>query len=416
MTFMLLRALKHKNFRLFFFGQSVSLMGTWMQQVAMSWLAYRLTHSAWMLGLVGFSTQIPTFFIAPFAGVLVDRWTRRKVVLLTQALSLLQALTLTFLVLTHQVSIGWILTLSVLLGFLNAFDVPARQSFLIEMIGKREDLGNAIALNSSMFNVARLVGPLLAGLLIAAGGEALCFFLNAVSYLAVILAISAMKIPAKKKTAHSPPILQQLREGFVYVSSFTPVRRILLLLAIAGFMGMPYTVLMPVFAKEVLGGGPQTLGFLVASTGAGALSGAVYLASRKNVRGLLMRLSAASLIFGAALTAFSFSRSFWPSMGFLFLAGFGMMVQTIASNTILQTLVDDSMRGRVMSFFTVALMGMTPFGHLLAGFLASRAGGPQTLVFGGLACLLSTLWFLSRLPSTRRLVREVYLRKGVISG
>ena len=379
----------------------------------MSWLVYRMTHSPLMLGLVGFTSQIPTFFLAPFAGVAADRFTRRRIVLITQALSMIEAFFLTYLVVSGHVRIEWIFVLSAVMGFLTAFDVPARQSFVIEMIGKKEDLGNAIALNSSLFNGARLIGPSVAGALIALGGEALCFFINGLSYLAVILAITAMRMPARKRTAAPYPILQGLRLGFTYALRSAPIRGILLLLALVSFTGLPYLVLLPIFAKDVLGGGPQTLGFLTAATGIGALLAALYLAWQRSVKGLAKKIAFASFVFGISLIGFSLSRNVWISAGFLALAGFGMMMQTVASNTILQTLVEDDMRGRVMSFFTMALMGMTPFGSLCSGWLAGRFGATRALALGGLVCLAGACVFLSRLPRIRSRLREVYAEKGI---
>lgn len=388
-------------------------MGTWMQQVAMGWLVYRLTHSAVLLGVVGFSSQIATFFFAPFAGVLTDQWTKRSILLTTQALLMLQAFALAFLVYANLVSIPWVLGISIFAGFLSAFDVPARQSFLIEMIENREDLGNAIALNSSIFNAARLVGPSIAGILIAMSGETLCFLMNGLSYLAVIAAIGAMTITPHKKTSQNTDLLGDLREGFDYVFGFAPIRSILMLLGFISFTAMPFTVLMPVFAKEILMAGPKTLGFLIGATGLGALSGAIYLASRKKVRGLLMNITFATALFGLGLIAFSFCRNLWLSLFFLVVAGFGMMTHIIASNTILQTLVDDDKRGRVMSFFTMALMGMTPFGSLAAGFLASKIGAQATVRLGGEACLLGGLAFIIHLPKLRAMVHKVYVERGI---
>ena len=358
-----------------------------MQQVAMSWLVYRLTGSAFLLGLVGFVSQIPTFLLAPVAGVLADRWDKRRLLITTQTLSMLQAAALAFFVLAGTVQVWQILTLGLILGIINTFDIPARQSFIVEMVDNREDLGNAIALNSSMFNAARLIGPSIAGLLVAAVGEGVCFILNALSYLAVIVALVAMRLkPGKPKRARRH-ILHELREGVGYAFGFSPIRSILLLIALVSLMGMPYSILMPVFARDILHGGPHTFGFLMAASGCGALASTVYLASRKSVIGLGKLIATAAAIFGAGLIAFAFSNSLFLSLFFLCLTGFGAMALVASSNTILQTIVEDDKRGRVMSLFTMAFIGMAPFGSLIAGTLANAIGARNTLLIGGVSCL-----------------------------
>ena len=409
-----LRALEHRNFQLFFGGQSISLIGTWMQRIALGWLVYHMTNSPFLLGVVGFAGQIPTFLLAPFAGVFADRWNRHRILIVTQSLAMVQALVLSLLVLTGTVVIWHIMVLSIFLGTINAFDTPARQSFLVEMVEKKEDLSNAIALNSSMVNVARLLGPSLAGILISVVGEGLCFLLNGVSYLAVIAALLAMKIK-KRETKHQPSkVWAGLREGFAYAFGFSPIGAVLLLLALMSFMGMPYTILMPVFARDVLHGGPHTLGFLMGASGVGALGGALYLASRKSVLGLGRLISVATALFGIGLVAFSHSRLLALSIPLMFITGFGMIVEMAASNTVLQTIVEDDKRGRIMSFFTMAFMGMTPFGSLFAGFLASRIGAPNTLLIGGLACLAGAAAFALKLPALREVARPVYVKMGII--
>ncbi len=410
------RSLSHRNYRLFFGGQGLSLVGTWMQQIAVSWLVYRLTHSVFMLGVVGFAGRIPTFVLAPAAGVLVDRWNRHRTLVLTQILSMIQALILAILVLTGTVLVWQIIVLTVLLGLINAFDVPARQSFVVDMIGRKEDLGNAIALNSSMVNGARLVGPSLAGILIAVVGEGLCFLANAASFLAVIVSLLAMKgIPKKPKVVHAH-FLRGLKEGFSYAFGFAPIRSLLLLLALVSLMGMGYMVLMPVFAKEILHGGPNTYGFLMGATGVGALAGALFLASRKSVVGLGRIIVAASSIFGVGLIGLSLTRSFILALVFMTVVGFGMMVQMASTNTVIQTIVDEDKRGRVMSFYAMAFMGMTPFGSLVAGSLANSIGVPYTVAIGGAGCIAGSMLFSRKLPELRRLVRPIYLRKGIIAG
>jgi MFS family permease len=413
-TRLLMRALKHRNYRLFFGGQTLSLIGTWMQQIAMSWLVYRITGSALLLGVVGFTGQIPTFLLAPVAGVLADRWNRRRLLLWTQTLSMLQAATLAALVLFGIVQVWHIIVLSLFIGMVNAFDIPARQSFLVEMIEKREDLGNAIALNSSMVNGTRLIGPSIAGVLIAALGEGICFLLNAVSYMAVIAALAAMRVKPKETQAHKKPILHELREGIHYAYNVMPIKAILLLLAVVSLMGMPYTVLLPVFAKDVLHGGANTFGFLMAAAGIGAFVSAILLASRKSVLGLGKIIPLAAGVFGLGVASFALSRSLWLSLFLLFLAGLGMMAQLASSNTILQTIVDDNKRGRVMSLFTMSFMGMTPFGSLLAGVLAGKIGVTNTLLLGGSTCFLGALIFASKLRMLRDRIRPIYEKMGII--
>ena len=411
---LIFRALSHRNYRLFFGGQSISLIGTWLQLTAMSWLVFRLTHSSFLLGVVGFTGRIPTFLFASFAGALVDRWNRHRLLVATQVFSMIQALVLAALVLTETITIWHIIVLAFSLGLINAFDIPVRQSFVVEMIERKEDLGNAIALNSSMVNGARLVGPTIAGILIATLGEGLCFLLNGLSFVAVIAALLAMKIIPKKKVKQRTPLWQGIKEGYRYAFGFAPIRYLLLLLALISFMGMPYTVLMPVFAGKILHGGPQTLGFLLGATGVGALSGAIFLASRKSVLGLGRIVVIASSLFGIGLIGFSSSRFFWLSMVMMIPTGFGMMVQMTSTNTLLQTIVDEDKRGRVMSFYTMAFMGMVPFGSLFAGSLASKIGAPTTTMIGGIFCILGSVLFAKKLPSLRAMLRPIYTKKGII--
>lgn len=409
-----MRALRSRNFRLFFAGQSISLIGTWMQRIAMSWLVYRLTHSALLLGVAGFAGQIPTFLLAPFAGVLADRWNRHRTLIVTQTLAMLQAVVLWVLVLTGTVQVWHIIALAVMLGAINAFDMPVRQSFVVQMIEGKEDLGNAIALNSSMVNAARLLGPAAAGVLIAVFGEGICFLLNALSYLAVIAALVAMRIAPVSERAANGRVLEGIKEGFSYVFGFEPIRYIILLLALVSLMGMPYQVLMPVFAKDVLGGGPHTLGFLMGASGLGALVGTVYLACRRSVRGLGSVIAVSAAVFGLGLIAFSFSHVVWFSMVLMFFTGLGMIVQMAASNTVLQTVVDDDKRGRVMSFYTMAFMGMAPFGSLLAGALAARIGAPNTLVVGGVFTIAGAIVFARKLGTMREILHPIYRKMGII--
>jgi len=411
---LLFRALRHRNYRLFFAGQSISLIGTWMQRIAMSWLVYRLTHSVLLLGVTGFAGQIPTFLLAPFAGVLADRWNRHRTLVVTQALAMIQAVVLTVLVMTGTIEVWHIVTLAVILGTINALDMPVRQSFIVHMIEGRDDLGNAIALNSSMVNAARLLGPSIGGILIAAFGEGICFLMNALSYIAVIAALLAMRIPPVPARPAGGRVLDGLREGFSYVFAFRPIRYIILLLALVSLMGMPYQVLMPAFAKDVLGGGPHTLGFLMGASGLGALIGTVYLACRRNVRGLGTVIAAGAAVFGMGLVAFSFSRVVWLSLVLVLVAGLGMMVQMASSNTVLQTVVDDDKRGRVMSFYTMAFMGMAPFGSLLAGALAARIGAPNTLLVGGVFTVAGAVLFATKLRAIREILHPIYRKMGIM--
>jgi MFS family permease len=410
----ILRALHHRNYRLFFSGQSISLIGTWMQLIALNWLVYRLTHSAVLLGVVGFSSRIPTFVFASFAGVLADRWNRHHALVVTQTLSTVQALILAALVLTETISIWHVIVLSLCLGFINAFDIPIRQSFVVDMIERREDLGNAIALNSSLVNGARLVGPSVAGMLIATLGEGICFLLNGISFLAVIAALLAMRIKPARREKQNPNVLRGLQEGFSYAFGFAPIRSILLLLALVSLMGMPYMVLMPIFAGKILHGGPRIFGFLLGASGLGALVGALYLASRSSILGLGRMIVISSCVFGIGLIVFSLSRVFWLSLVSMLLTGSGMMVQMASSNTVLQTIVDEDKRGRVMSFYTMAFMGMVPFGNLLGGGLASLIGAPGTVMFGGASCILGSFLFARKLPLLREMIRPIYIRMGIV--
>jgi MFS family permease len=408
------RALRHRNFRLFFGGQSISLIGTWMTRIATAWLVYRLTRSAMLLGVVGFMGQIPTFLLAPFAGVWVDRLDRRRVLVWTQTLSAVQSLALAALTLTNTITIPWILGLAVMQGLINAFDMPGRQAFLVQMVEDRSDLGNAIAINSSMVNVARLIGPSLAGIVIAASSEGWCFLIDGVSYLAVIASLLMMRIHVPPTARKITSTFTELKEGWTYVSGFLPIRTILLLFAVVSLMGMPFVVLMPVFAAKVLHGNANTLGFLMGAVGVGALISAISLAARKSVRGLIRMFPISAAVFGAGLIGFGLSRGFWLSVLMALIAGMGMMQGMAASNTIIQTLVDEDKRGRVMSYYTMAFVGMAPFGSLLAGSMASAIGAPLAVIINGAAVVVGAGWFASRLPAVRRVVRPIYQEMGIL--
>ncbi len=408
------RSLRYRNYRLFFSGQSLSLIGTWIQRIATPWLVYHLTDSAFMLGLVGFAGQIPTFLLAPFAGVLTDRWNKYHLLIATQIAAMIQALILTLLYFGGNIHVWQIVVLNIFLGCVNAFDTPARQSFLIEMVEKREDLGNAIALNSSMVNGARLLGPSIAGVLIALTGEGICFLLNGISYLFVIASLVMMRIKPRKVIIKEKHVIREMKEGISYAFNFAPIRYIIYLLALVSLMGMSYSVLMPVFAKEVLHGDSHTFGFLMGASGLGALAGALYLASRKSVIGLVEIIPLASGLFGLGLIAFSFSRFQFLSMGLMVIAGLGMMVMMASSNTILQTVVDDDKRGRVMSFYAMAFMGTAPFGSFLAGSLAKILGTPYTILIGGATCIIGALLYSRKIPEIRKVIKPVYARMGLM--
>ena len=409
------RSLQYRNYRLFFSGQSLSLIGTWMQRIAMPWLVYHMTGSVLLLGVVGFAGQIPTFLLAPVAGVLTDRRSRYHVLLVTQIISMIQASILAFLCLTGLIEIWHIVVLSIALGCINAFDVPSRQSFVIDMVEKKEDLGNAIALNSLMFNAARLIGPSIAGIMLASTGEGICFLLNAVSYIFVIVSLLMMRIKIKKPGKRKSEILQELKDGLNYTFGFPPIKHILVLLSIVSLMGMSYSVLMPVYAKEILNGGSHAYGFLMGAAGFGALLGAIFLASRVSVIKIGRIVPAAAILFGSGLIILSFTKILSLSLLLMVFIGLGMMLQTAASNTILQTITDDDKRGRVMSFYTMAVMGTAPFGSLLAGGLAKIFGTPVTIFVGGLVCIIGALFFLRKLPELKNLAQPVYVRKGIIT-
>ena len=409
-----LRALRHRNFRLFTFGQSISLVGTWMQQVAVGWLVYRLTESPLLLGVVAFVAQGPSFFLAPLSGVFADRYEKRRIVLVTQVVMMVQALSLAALVLSDQVTIGWIVVLMAVLGAATGFDIPARQSFLIEMVGDRDDLPNAIALNSSMFNAARLVGPAIAGVAVALVGEGWVILLNGLSYVAVIASLLLMRVPTPHRRSHQGEVFRHMLEGFRYAYHAVPIRLLLTLVAATSLVGAPFSVLLPVVARETLGGGPETLGLLMSAVGLGALGGALFLASRSSVVGLGRVIAGGALLFGSALVGTALSQVLWLTLPLLMAAGFGMMSQMAACNTVLQTIVEDDKRGRVMSLYTMAFIGTAPLGSLLLGAAADRVGTAATIAAGGAVVIGAGALFGSRLPLIRRHVRPIYERLGII--
>lgn len=408
------RSLKYRNYRLFFGGQSMSLIGTWMQRIAMPWLVYHMTGSALLLGVVSFAGQIPTFLLSPFAGVITDRFNRYKVLLITQIFSLVQAFILAILALTGTIQMWHIIVLSIVLGCINAFDVPSRHSFVIEMVEKKEDIGNAIALNSMMFNGARIIGPSIAGIMLATAGEGICFLINAISYIFVIASLLMMHVKPRVIPEKENHFLKELKEGLDYTFGFAPIKHLILLLAVVSLMGTSYQVLMPVFAKEVLHGGSQTFGFLMGAAGLGALLGAIFLASRESVLKLGRIIPAAAGLFGAGLIILSFIKVYPITLILMVLIGLGMMLHTASSNTILQTITEDDKRGRVMGFYTMAIMGTAPFGSLIAGFLAKIMGTQETIMIGGVSCVVGALLFFKKLPELKSLVRPVYVKMGII--
>ncbi|MGO8793568.1 MAG: MFS transporter [Candidatus Sulfotelmatobacter sp.] len=409
------RALRHRNFKLFFFGQGISVIGTWMTRLATSWLVYRLTHSALLLGVVGFSGQIVSFLLGPFAGVWVERVNRRQLLVWTQALASVQSLALAALTLAHVINLWEIIALTALQGLINAFDMPGRQSFLIQMVEDRNDLGNAIAINSSMANGARLIGPAIAGLVIGAFGEGWCFLIDGVSYFAVIASLLMMRIkPLNDVRRKVGSMLEQMGEGWNYVRTFAPIRTVLLLFALLSLMGWPYSVLLPIFAGEVLHGSAYTLGWLTGASGVGALISGLSLTLRKSVIGLPRMVQIAAATLGGALILFGVSRTLWLSLVLMVLVGFGLMQCAAASNTIIQSLVTEDKRARVMSYYTMAFFGSAPFGSLLAGSLAHRIGAPHTVIVTGAFCIAGSIWFTLQLPNVRAVMRPIYQQMGVL--
>lgn len=408
------RALRSRNFRLFFLGQAISLIGTWMQATAIIWLVWRLSESPMLLGIVGFVSQAPSFVVTPFAGVISDRMNRHRLVILTQFFSMLQALTLAGLMFSGLLAIWHIIALSLFIGIINAVDVPARQSFIVQMIDHREDLTNAIALNSSMFNSARLIGPAIAGFIIAGAGEAVCFLINGLSYVFVLGGLLIMRVPKYVKPAQKPAVLAHLKEGFRYAFGFAPIRCLLLLLALVSLTGASYSQLLPIFAQEVLHGDARTQGFLISAVAVGALSGALYLAGRSTVLGLGRVIPCAAIIFGMGLIGLGLSTNFWLTLVVMPVIGLGLMLQMASSNTLIQSMVDDDKRGRVMSLYAMAFMGTMPLGSLLAGSLAQYIGAPMVVILGGLCCIIGALVFLHKLPRLRALARPVYIERGIL--
>ena len=408
------RALRYRNFKLYFSGQSISLLGTWMTRLATTWLVYHLTHSALLLGVVSFAGQIVSFLLGPFAGVWVERLDRCRLLVWTQAAAAIQSLALAALTLAHRITLGEIIALTVLQGLINAFDMPARQSFLIQMVDDRNDLSNAIAINSSMANGARLIGPTIAGLIIAAVGEGWCFLIDGLSYFAVIASLLLMHIKPLDIRRNPTSMFEQMREGWDYVRTFQPIRTILLLFSLLSLMGYSYSVLLPLFAAQVLHGGATTLGWLTGASRVGALTSALSLAVRKSVVGLTRMLQIAAAMLGAALILFGLSYTLWLSLALMVIVGFGMIQGASVSNTIIQSLVPEDKRARAMSFYTMACFGAAPFGSLLAGALAHRIGAPHTVILTGAFCVAGSLWFTLELPKIDAAIQPIYQEMGFI--
>lgn len=408
------RALQSRNYRLFFSGQILSLIGTWMESVALSWLVFRLTGSEVLLGTVNFAQQIPMFVVAPFAGVVTERMDRRRLLLFTQTSAMILATTLAVLVLTNRIQVWHILVLSIFVGITNAFDMPGRQAFVPELVDRREHLGNAIALNSTMFNIARLIGPAIAGLTIRVVGEGVCFAINSASFLCVIFALFQMRVvPREQPAVHNHP-LKDLRDGAAYVLSFQPIRFLLSLIALASLASGAYAVLLPVFAKNVYHGDSGTLGFMFGAVGAGALVSATMLARRASVVGLGRWIVIASATFGASLIALGLTRSEWLGIPILVLTGFGAMLHMGSTNTLLQTMIEDRMRGRVMAFYAMSFVGTMPIGSLIAGYTSSHFGPAPTLMVAGLITLVGSALFYRSLPTFRSILRPIYEEKGIL--
>jgi len=423
------RALRHRNFQLFFGGQLISLVGTWMQTVAQSWLVYRLTGSGLLLGAVGFASQIPVFLVAPIGGITADRANRQRIVIATQTASMILAFILAALTLTGKVQVWHIFVLAALLGVVNAFDIPGRQSFLVDMVGK-DDLMNAIALNSSMFNGARVIGPAVAGVLVARLGEGWCFFANAVSYIAVIAGLMMMRVHAPGRVSAKTSPWEHIIEGFQFVNRTAPIRALLILLGVVSVTGMPYVVLMPIFADKILHNGGQEfasligshdlgavrLGILMGAAGVGALLGALTLAVRSGVKGLGRWVTVCCAGFGVSLMLFAFSKSFWLSVFLLLLVGYFIMLQMASSNTLIQVMVPDELRGRVMALYSMMFMGMAPVGALLGGALSDRLGAPMTVALGGIASVAGAWWFGVQLPKIRVEARRLIVAQAMAGG
>ena len=406
-----LRAFRHRNFRLFYTGQAISLIGTWIQQIALSWLVYRTTGSGFLLGLVTFCSQIPMLVFLPLAGLLSDRHDRRKVMIAAYILAAVQATTLGALTLLGEIRVWQILLLGFLYGVIMAFETPARQSLVSQMVTSRDDLPNAIALNSVLMNSGRLIGPSIAGMLLVFISEGWCFLINALSFAAIIASVSMMRLRPRNAPAIRGSLLQDLGAGARYSWHTRPIRLFLALVALISLTASPYTVLMPMFARDVFGGDAHTLGFLVGSAGLGAVIGTAFLATRPNVFGLGRLVPFTSAAAGSALVLVGLSQTYWLALAFMAVLGFGIIVTAASVNMMLQTLVDDDKRGRIIGFYAMAFLGMAPVGGLIAGSLAGQLGAPVTAMVEGTCCLLGTLVLLRSLPDMRIELQHAALRR-----
>jgi len=407
-------SLHSRNYRLYFFGQGVSLIGTWMQTVALSWLVYRLTGSVFLLGLIGFTSQIPTFILSPFLGVITDRYNRLKLMTFAQVLFLLQALAMTMLVMFNVVQVWHIVALSLVFGVITAIDAPTRHSLVVDLIDKPEDLGNAIALNSAIFNASRLIGPAIAGIAIALVGEGICFLMNTISFVAVIYALLLIKLPPKNVINTAENFKKSFIEGFHYTFRSIPIRTLIIHLSVLSLMGISFIVLLPAYAKEILGGGPDTLGFLMSALGAGALTGALYMAGRNSAFGLSKIIAWFSILMGLVVFLAAFSNNTFLSLILFYFGGLAMILSIAAINTLIQTIADGDKRGRVMSFYSMALMGISPIGNLIAGSMASKIGIPFTLIISGVVTILAGFWFLYNRNALLNHLRPIYVEKGLL--
>jgi len=410
------KSLHSRNYRLYFIGQGISLIGSWMQNIALSWLIYRLTGSVFLLGLIGFTSQIPTLLLTPVTGVVTDRFNRLNILKLTQTCYLLLALAMTLLVMLNQIEVWHIIVLSVLGGVITAFDAPARQSLVINLIDNPDDLGNAIALNSAIFNGARLIGPAVAGVTIAAVGEGVCFLLNTLSFFAVLAALMNIRIHANPVAAKQENLKKSFREGWQYTFHSVPIRMLITLLALLSLAGFSFIVLLPAYAKEILHGSSDTLGYLMSALGAGALLAALYMASRQNVIGLSKILAMNIGIVSAAVVLASFTQQVAFALIWCFFGGLSMILLLSSINTLLQTITDEDKRGRVMSFYAMALMGTTPIGNLIAGYIASKIGIPYTFLIFGVITLGTGVWFSLNLKAFRKYVHPIFINKGILHG
>ncbi|MDD5439405.1 MAG: MFS transporter [Candidatus Omnitrophica bacterium] len=409
------RTLRYPNFRLFFIGQGISLTGSWMQQTAMAWLVYRLTGSPFLLGFVIFASQFPTFLLSPIAGVVADHFNRQRILLTTQCLLMVQALTLAALTLTGVIRTTEIVLLGIIMGCINAFDIPARHSFVVEMVERKENLTNAISLNSLIFNLARLIGPAIAGWVIALTGEGNCFLINGLSFAAIITALIRMKVKRTNRNQAAMNIVGHVKDGIRYAVRFLPIRSLLLFLGVMSLVGSSYIILMPIYARDILHGGPQTLGLLMGSVGVGALAGTVFLAQRKAVLGLVRILSWSGLMLGVCLIMFFFSRTLWFSITLLALSGFGIVVNVSGTNILLQTIVDDDKRGRIMSLYAMSFMGTAPVGSFLAGILANVLGVLPTIIVAGVVTISAVFLFVFNMPAFKKDLYPVYQKMGIIA-